>query len=248
MGLFGKLFSSNSGDAVPDFSAIYCDMHSHFIPKIDDGSQAIEDSVELIRGLYNMGYKKIVTTPHIMSDSFRNTPEIILKGLETVKEAIKNAGIPVELHAAAEYYADFEFEHKIETGGLLTFGDNYVLFEVSYLSPPDNFNNIVFKLQTNGYKPVLAHPERYNFWHKTFDKYKELKEKGIFFQLNINSLTGHYSMPTKRIAEQLIDNNLVDFAGTDCHHAGHIELLRKAAGNKYLKKLVESGKLINKKL
>lgn len=245
MGFFKNLFSGP--EPKPDFSAVCCDVHSHFIPGIDDGSQNMEDSLLLISELQKMGYKKIITTPHIMSDSFRNTPEIILGGLEKLKAALKDANIHIEIEAAAEYYIDYDFEKKIESGNLLTFGDNYLLFEVSYINPPDNLNNVIFKLQTAGYKPVLAHPERYNFWHRHFEKYKELKAKKVLFQLNINSLTGYYSIATKKIAEQMIAENMIDFIGTDCHHIGHIELLKKAFKSKALKQLIAANTLLNLK-
>lgn len=244
MGLLNRLFSF-SPPPVADISAVRCDIHSHFIPGIDDGAQTMEDSLLLIDELHKMGYKKIITTPHVMSDSFRNTPQIILDGLEKVRSALKEAHIPVEIEAAAEYYVDYEFEKKIDTEQLLTFGDNYLLFEVSYVNPPDNLNSIIFKLQTAGYKPVLAHPERYNFWHGNFSKYEELRDKKVLFQLNINSLTGYYSFSTKKIAERMIATNMIDFLGTDCHHIGHIGLLKKSLKNTFLKQLTGSNRLIN---
>lgn len=247
MGFFDRLFSSSPEPAC-NLSAVKCDVHSHFIPGIDDGAKTMEESLFLISELQKMGYKKIITTPHIMSDAFKNTPEIILGGLEKLKTALKEAGIFIEIEAAAEYYVDYDFEKKIESQKLLTFGDNYLLFEVSYVNPPDNLNNVIFKLQTAGYKPVLAHPERYNFWHSNFGKYEDLKEKKVLFQLNINSLTGYYSFQTKKIAERMIANDMIDFIGTDCHHIGHIDLLKKALKNKILKDLIEKNSLLNLKL
>jgi protein-tyrosine phosphatase len=240
--LFGK---SGKLNVSADLSVLNTDVHSHFIPGIDDGAQTIEDSVNLIRHFYEAGYKKVITTPHIMSDAYRNTPEIILGGLEKVRAALKENQIPIEIEAAAEYYIDYDFEQKIEEGKLLTFGKNYVLVELSFVNAPDNLNTIFFKLQTNGYKPVLAHPERYTFWHNNFEKYEEIRDKGVLLQLNINSLTGHYSPGTKKIAEQMIDANLIDFLGSDCHHAGHAELMTHVVFQKSLHKLLGSGKLLN---
>ena len=116
------------------------------------------------------------------------------------------------------------------------------------MNPPDNMNHIIFKMQTLGYKPVLAHPERYNFWHTEFEKYESFIDKGVLLQLNINSLTGYYSLPTKRIAEQMIDKNMISFLGTDCHHIGHVNLMKEVVYEKHLQKLVESGTLLNKTL
>jgi protein-tyrosine phosphatase len=243
--LFGK---STRSDVQAELSVLGTDMHSHFIPGIDDGAQTLEDSLTLIRYFQEAGYRKVITTPHVMSDAYRNTPEIILGGMEKVRAALKENNIPIELEAAAEYYIDYDFEEKIESGKLLTFGNKYILVEMSFVNPPDNLNHILFKLQTNGYKPIMAHPERYTFWHRDFEKYEELKERGMFLQLNINSLTGHYSIPTKRIAEQLIEKNMIDFLGSDCHHTGHVELIGQARYERSLQTLLESGKLLNNTL
>jgi protein-tyrosine phosphatase len=249
MGLFSKFFGSSAKTSVPaDLSVLRCDMHSHFIPAIDDGSKSIEDSLQLISAFAELGYKKVITTPHIMSDFYRNTPEIIQGGLAKVKEALKANNIPVEVEAAAEYYIDFDFEEKLNRKELLTFGKNYVLVEISFINPPENLNDILFKLQTNGYKPVLAHPERYNFWHRDFEKYESIAEKGVFLQMNINSLTGHYSPATKKIAERMVEANMISFLGSDCHHMGHTELMKQALYEPSLHKLLASGKLLNSTL
>jgi protein-tyrosine phosphatase len=248
MGIF-SIFKKNKRLKVPvDLSLLGCDIHSHLVPNIDDGSKGLDDSVDMITKLYEMGYKKIITTPHIMSDAYRNTPETILGGLEPVKAAMKEKGIPVELSAAAEYYLDFDFERKLDNEKLLTFGNNYLLFEVSYMNPPDNLYHAIFKMQTLGYKPVLAHPERYNFWHPDFEKYESFVDKGVLLQLNINSLSGYYSMATKKVAEQMIDKNMISLLGTDCHHTGHINLMKEVVYEPHLQKLMESGKLLNTSL
>ncbi len=245
MGLF-NLFKKNNRLTVPvDLSVLGCDMHSHFIPGIDDGAKNIVDSVQLITEMHNLGYKKVITTPHVMSDFYRNTPDIILGGLEHVRASVKEASVPIVVDAAAEYYLDFDMERKLDEGILLTFGDKYVLFEVSFLNAPENLYHIIFKMQTLGYKPVLAHPERYNFWHTDFAKYEALIDKGVKLQMNINSLTGYYSPETKKIAEQLISKNMISFLGTDCHHIGHINLLKKAVYEQSLQNLIESGTLLN---
>lgn len=250
MSFFSSIFSKPARTTIPvDLSVLKCDVHSHFIPGIDDGAETMDDSVALIREFYNLGYKKIITTPHILADGYPNTPEIIVSGLEKVRIALKNSTIPIQIEAAAEYCIDFDFGRKIEEEKLLTFGKNYLLLEVSYLNPPDNLEQIIFKLLTSGYMPVLAHPERYNFWHHTFEKYEQLKERGILFQLNINSLTGYYSHATKKIAEQMIEKNMIDFLGSDCHRFRHVDLIRRAAVyEKALHKLMESGNLLNNTL
>lgn len=247
MSFIKKLFGKKEQLPPADLGVLGCDMHSHFIPGIDDGAKDMDDALQLLQHMQELGYKKIITTPHIMSDGFRNTPEIILGGLDKLRTAAREAGITMQLEAAAEYYFDFGLEAKLKNGPL-TFGAKYLLFEVSYLYPPDGIENFIFNAQIEGYKLILAHPERYPFWAEEFSYYKKLKDKNVFFQLNINSLTGHYSEGTKRTAEKMIDAGMFEFLGTDCHHMGHINLLQQARKEKYLHKLLNSGKLKNNEL
>ncbi len=249
MGLFDIFSKKKKRLSNPvDLSILGSDMHSHFIPGIDDGAQTMEDSVQMIGEMQNFGYKKVITTPHTMSDYYRNSSETILLGKENVKLALKEVDISIQLEAASEYYLDFDFERKLKEEKLLTFGDNYLLFEISYMNPPDNLFHVIFEMQLQGYKPVLAHPERYNFWHKEFDKYEAFVDKGILLQMNINSLTGYYSISTKRIAEQMIDKKMISFLGTDCHHIGHINLLKQVVFEPYLEKVINTNTLLNKNL
>lgn len=231
-----------------DLSVLGTDVHSHFIPGIDDGAKTIEESVELIAHFAEFGYKKVVTTPHVMSDYYRNTPEIILGGLEDVRKAVKEAGMDIEVDAAAEYMIDYDFEKSIPNKDLLTIGDGYVLFELPFMAEPPNLNSVIFELQTNGYKPILAHVERYGFWNEKSDTYKDLYEKGVTIQLNIGSITGHYGPEAKKAAEFLIDNDMVGLVGSDCHHLGHIELMSLASTLPRFHTLVERDHLLNKKL
>jgi len=230
-----------------DFSSVVTDMHSHLIPGIDDGAKTVEDSIMLIKSLNELGFKKLITTPHIMSDYYRNTPEIIMEGLEKVRDAINKENIPVSIDAAAEYYVDDGFVKKLETEKLLTMGDNYLLFEISYINCPENINEIIFRMQVLGYKPIMAHPERYPFWYNNFDQYKQYRDSGVLLQINTNSLAGYYGYDAKKIAEKMIDNDMVDLIGTDMHHMKHVQALQKCTTEKYLHRILECN-LLNKHL
>ncbi|MCC6600728.1 MAG: capsular biosynthesis protein [Crocinitomicaceae bacterium] len=231
-----------------DLGLIGVDMHSHFIPGIDDGAQKIEQSVSLIRAMKEFGYRKVITTPHVYTDLYPNTSEIILEGLKKVKDELLQQHIEMEVAAAAEYYSDENFETLIDQKKLLSFGKNYVLFEISFMDEPPNLGRIIFNLQAQGYKPVLAHPERYEYWNGNFDKYESLADKDVFLQLNINSLTGNYGSDVKRTSEKLIDAGLISFIGSDCHHDGHLTLMHSARKSAALNKLIRSGKLLNNSL
>ncbi len=248
MGLFSRFKKKKRLEIPAELSSIGVDMHSHFIPGIDDGAKTLDDSVEMITSMHELGYRKVITTPHIMSDFYKNSNKTILDGLATVKSKLAENNVPIEVDACAEYYLDFDFERKLNEEKMLTFGNNHILFEISYMNPPDNLFHVIFKMQTLGYKPILAHPERYNFWHTEFDKYETMVDKGVLLQMNINSLSGYYSLATKKIAEELIDKNMISFIGTDCHHTGHIKLLKDVVYEPHLKKLIDSGNLLNQTL
>jgi protein-tyrosine phosphatase len=248
--MFKNLFGwgSSDEDKLPvDFSGVITDMHSHLIPGIDDGSKSIEESIQLIKELCELGFKKLITTPHIMSDFYKNTPEIILSGLEKVQAAVKEECLPVTITAAAEYYLDDGFIQKLENEKLLCIKDNYLLFEISYVNVPENMMDIIFRMQVQGYKPIMAHPERYPFWFNNLDFYKSLRDQGVLLQLNVNSLSGYYGPEAKRTAEKMIDMELVDLIGTDTHGMKHIKALQKCTKEKHFRKVLEFN-LLNKHL
>jgi protein-tyrosine phosphatase len=239
-----KVFG-NKKSSYTDFSWLGTDMHSHLIPGIDDGSQSMDESLKLIREMKEMGFNRLVTTPHVMSDYFRNTRQIIQSGLEKLRSALIEEELEMEITAAAEYYFDEEFLKKLATDELMTFGNRYVLFELSYINLPENFQEVVFNLQVKGYKPVLAHPERYPFWVKKTEEYMKLHNSGLLLQLNINSLSGYYGPQIKSVAEKMVDMGVVSFVGSDLHNMRHIESLKKSVTMKYIDKLAEMD-LLNK--
>lgn len=221
------------------------DMHSHLIPGIDDGVKTIEESLESIRILHQLGYTHIITTPHIMQDFYPNTPENIHSGLERVRAAVNEAQIPVTIEAAAEYYLDFAFFEQFDKDNVLTINNKYVLIELSFLNPPQILHETIFKIQTSGFTPILAHPERYSYWFRDLNVFQDLKDRGVWLQLNINSFADEYGIPTRKLAEKLVKLNLVDLLGTDFHRVQHKESVPKALKNKTLQRLVESGQLKN---
>lgn len=214
------------------------DIHSHLLPGIDDGSKDLEQSIAMINKFVELGYKKLITTPHILSGMYNNSPETILPALQLVRDEIARLNIPIEIEAAAEYFTDEYLFNLIDKEKLLTFADNHVLFEFSFHNKPVMMDETIFKLQIKGYKPLLAHYERYMFFPDT-KQAAEFREKGVKIQVNINSLTGHYGPHPKKQAEQLIDQKLVDVIGTDCHRIEHLMLLENNLESKYFHKLLD---------
>lgn len=223
-----------------DLGWLKADMHSHLIPGIDDGSKTMEESLALIQEMAELGLKKLITTPHIMSEYYRNTPEIIQMGLEDLRKAVQQAGISIEIEAAAEYYLDEIFLEKVKSGEpLLTFGENYILVETGFINKPQMLLESFFQLEMAGYKPVFAHPERYQYLLADKNLQQEILDRGILLQVNMLSLTGFYSRPVKDFAEYLIDTGNVRFLGSDCHNARYLEMLKSLSATKYYPKIKE---------
>ena len=196
----------------------------------------------------SLGYHKLIMTPHIMSDFYRNTPEGIRASLKLLQDAVKEAGIEMELACAAEHYLDEAFLEKLENDEeLLCLKDNYLLFETSFLNEPLNLREAIFRMQAKGYKPVLAHPERYTYFYGKFNDLIDLREHGVLLQINLNSLTGYYSPGAKAIAERLIDNGLVDMVGSDVHGLKHTGALQRVFSSRHLQKVLALP-LLNSKL
>lgn len=252
MSLFSRLLGKESkAEPIANYAWLGTDMHSHLIPAIDDGVKTIEEAVNLARHFERLGYKKVITTPHVMTDFYRNSADTILKGLAAVKAAVAEAGIGLEMEAACEYYLDEGLQVKLDAGPLMTFGDNHVLFEVSYINRPQGMETMIFLLNTAGYKPILAHPERYTFLYDKFDSFAEVRDLGVLFQLNLLSLAGHYGPPAREMARRLIDADMVDLVGSDVHSERHIRGMEALLGDNYLQKLkvkAEAGRLLNTSL
>ncbi|ODS81744.1 MAG: histidinol phosphatase [Cytophagaceae bacterium SCN 52-12] len=226
--MFNKIFSWGQKRA-ENQERVTFDLHSHLIPGIDDGARTMADSVEMIRQMAAQGFTHLVTTPHIMWDSYKNTPEIIRKGLGEVREACLENGIDIRLDAAAEYFID---EHFLELlrgrGELLTLPGNRLLVELPYTTPLMNTTETLFSIIGYGYRPVLAHPERYSYFHAGPEVYHRLKEQGCELQLNALSLTGQYGSGVQKVARWLLKQQLVTFIGSDAHDIRHVKALAKA--------------------
>jgi protein-tyrosine phosphatase len=230
--IFGFMSTRNKGaeqalNESRSLAFLKTDIHSHLVPGIDDGAQTVEDSIQLIKRLESMGIENIVTSPHIKSDHFPNSVDTITQGMARLHDALKAEGINIPIRAAAEYYIDEHFMELMEKRELLTIYENEVLVELSFMFEPMRFHNILFDMQTAGYRPILAHPERYAFYHGRFEEYRNLKNRGCLLQLNTIALTGYYGKAVKQIAERLLEERLYDYCGSDMHHLKHADALEK---------------------
>jgi protein-tyrosine phosphatase len=224
-------------DLIPDG---HIDIHSHLLPGIDDGATTFEDTLRLTQALQIFGVTQFITTPHIIQHIWENTHAgIIFKKVETIQQLEKN-NITIPFQAAAEYLMDDQFVRLFQSHDLLTLKDNYVLVEMSYINAPIQLYSILFDLQVAGYIPILAHPERYLFYHNNFNEYVKLRRAGCLFQLNLLSVVGYYGTQITKIAEQLLAKGMYDYVGSDVHHDNHIAAFEQKVKLKDLAPLKEA--------
>jgi len=244
-----KLWGSKKSSGAFDYGQLGADMHSHLLPGIDDGSPDIETSLQLIQGLSELGFKKLITTPHIMLGMYPNTRDVVLEKFELLKKSVENSGMPIDLGVGAEYFLDDNLKGLLaEKAPLLSFGDGLVLVEFSMASEPLDFKELLFEMQMQGYQPVIAHPERYVYHERNKEFFEELKIAGYLFQLNIMSLAGAYGKSVNELAKYFIKHQYYELAGTDLHHAHHLDHLHNPSISSGLKEVLDSGKLLNKDL
>ena len=218
---------------------ITTDIHSHILPGIDDGSPDVDSSIILIEGLMKLGVKRSIATPHIISDMYRNDAVTINAALTLLKKELVKRKIKFEVSAAAEYMMDaYFFELLQNKTKLLTISENIVLTEFSYATMPHSPEQMSFAIITEGYVPILAHPELYPYYFNNYKMFHHLKDLGFLLQVNLLSLTGYYGKESAKAAGYLLKNDLVSYLGTDMHHDRHLEGLqegfRKDAFRKFL--------------
>ncbi len=214
------------------------DIHSHLLPGLDDGVTNFEEAIEVIKKMQDIGYQKLVTTPHVMSNTYQNSPATISTKLNELNKKLTEENIQLGVQAAAEYYLDSSLIHQVDANEpLMTFGDKYLLFEMNYMTEPYQLKDFIFKISMQGYKPVLAHPERYQFM--TVEKAEDLHHRGVLMQVNILSFIDFYSKPVRQMANRLVSQGWVDFLGSDCHNYRHAALLSKAFDNNHFKKALD---------
>jgi protein-tyrosine phosphatase len=201
----------------------FVDIHSHILPGIDDGAKNIKKSVELVSSLQQIGVSQMITSPHISHYVWNNSPEIIASKLLETERALEENKIKISVRAAAEYLIDSWFENHFKEEKLLTLKDNYILVEISYQNAPLNIYKTIFEIQLAGYIPVLAHPERYLFYHNKFSEYEKLKNAGCLFQLNLLSTVEYYGSKIAKVTDELLAKGMYSFCGTDVHHKKHIK-------------------------
>jgi tyrosine-protein phosphatase YwqE len=218
----------------------FIDIHSHVLPKIDDGSKSIEETTILLEKMAKIGFEKCIVTPHTMTNIWDNSSGFIEDTFEKTKRKLPSDLSKMLVKASSEYMMDESFIERLQNQSLLTIKDEIVLVEMSYLNPTLDLKNILFQLQMKGYTPLLAHPERYLYFHNTKKDYALLKDLGCLFQLNLLSTIGYYGKPVADVADYLLSNNLIDFVGSDIHHKRHVDGFQERIKIKSKNQLIEA--------
>jgi protein-tyrosine phosphatase len=201
----------------------YIDIHSHILPGIDDGAKTLEQTTEMMESLKSKGFSKCIATPHINPGVWNNNPEIIKDTYQHTKQSLQNEQQQMLFHCASEYMINDTFIPRLTSEPLMPLKENYVLVELSYVNPPLGLSEIMFEIRQKGYQPILAHPERYFYYHQDSTMYENLKNMGVMFQLNLLSSVGYYGPAVAKIADLLLKENSIDFVGSDIHHMRHAE-------------------------
>ncbi|MFZ4262519.1 tyrosine-protein phosphatase [Sphingobacterium sp. HJSM2_6] len=238
-----SFFSRNSANN--DLKWINADMHSHILPGIDDGCAQLEDSLHILERLSNLGIQKFHFTPHIFKEMYPNNEGSISHAFES----LKGKGVDSLLGSyAAEYMLDSGFPLEENQSGLLSLPGNYVLIEMSYIQENKQIEKTIFDIQIQGYKPILAHPERYVFYHQDPSKLVRFKEIGCLMQVNLLSVLGYYGANEKRVAKYLASKGLVSLVGTDVHHERHVKALEIGLKKSNLYSFFKECKILNAEL
>ena len=196
------------------------DCHCHLLPGVDDGVQDTNETMRILEEWERCGVREVWLTPHIMED-IPNEALALRNKLEILTAYYRGN---IKLHLAAEHMMDGLFIKLLEKNDVMSIGRgrDKLLVETSYYTPPMNMRNIIEHVKTKGFKPILAHPERYQYMDK--NDYRMWKRLGVLLQLNVPSLVGAYGPDVQQKAEWLLRENMYDYCGTDTHSIGQMEL------------------------
>lgn len=208
LSLFSKKKTSLKDSGVLDG---FKDCHTHILPGVDDGVKTIEDSLKILAYNEALGVSELWCTPHVMDD-LANKTEMLRERFASLQQAYTG---PIRLHLGAEYMLDQEFEQRLQDDDLIPLWDDVILVETSAQVPPFNLLEILENILRKGYRPMMAHPERYRYMQMA--DYRHLHSLGVYFQLNLGSLAGFYGESVQKTALQLLKAGLYTAAGSDCH-------------------------------
>jgi tyrosine-protein phosphatase YwqE len=232
-----SIFPKNKSNSLKTLH-LTTDIHNHILPGIDDGSRNIAESIEMLKAFQYLGYTKIIATPHVHSERYWNSTETILMAANELFTEKEKEKIPIQIAISAEYYADENFLDLLNKNDVLPIADKYLLCEFNFYYSPDDAKLIAREITKAGYKPILAHPERYEYWNDNIAIFEKLKEYGFLFQCNLPSAAGYYGPAARNNFNILANKNLIDFLGTDVHDASSLLHLRNIIQSSIIQKIL----------
>lgn len=213
------------------------DVHCHILPGVDHGSQSIEQSLLMLEEEIKMGINRVICTSHVTADTFENTPESLTNAFNILSQAVKEEKLDIELHVSAEYRIDEYWDKLYQEGNIIAMPGNYILMENSFQQELLQLDELFFNLMLKGYKPILAHPERYGYYSHRHNRYQTIHNAGVKFQVNLLSLANYFGQGARDNAMWLIKNGMVDMLGTDMHNVEHARIIQDYLRSKEWKKL-----------
>ena len=232
------------------------DTHNHILFDIDDGCRNIEESITLLRKMEELGFNKIILTPHYIKGTnlIANNNEKEYK-LNQLKEKIKENKINIELYLGNEIFITDNIIELLKNDNVSSINNSsYVLIELPFENEIIGLSDILYELRYNKLIPIIAHPERYTYFQNDISKIESLRDEGILFQVNYSSILGFYGKKAKKTMKYLLKNGYVDFFGTDIHRTSKTYVLDKfkkiekkitrIIGKDEYKEIVKNGKRI----
>lgn len=195
------------------------DIHCHILPGLDDGAKHMEESVHMARFAYEQGITKLIATPHHRTHRFDNEKQVVLEVVEQLNQRLVDEDIPVTIYPGQEIRLHNEMVHTFNQSELLSLNHSlYILIEFPTDTLPSYAEHLLYNLQSQGYIPVIAHPERYDYFMKDLNVLYDIVKQGALTQLTAGSLTGAFGKKTKKIAESMVKHRLVHVLASDAHH------------------------------
>ena len=195
------------------------DIHSHIIPKIDDGSKSMEMTLQMLKNAKNRGTSEIVATPHYLLEYGEATIEEVRKYVQDINELIKNENMDMKVYHGQEVYFSERIIDDYLNNNIGTINDSrYMLIEFNMRKFEDNIFDVLYELQVRDIIPIIAHPERYRDFIQKPSRINDFIKEGYLFQLNSGSIEGKLGEDTRKTAEIFLANNIYNFIGSDAHN------------------------------
>lgn len=227
------------------------DIHCHIIPKIDDGSNSVEESYKMLESAKKAGFTDVIATSHYVENYYEVDAIKRQAVVQALNKTIKEKELDIKLHTGSEIYVTLDLVELINKKKASTLANSrYVLFELPMNDKIKYLDEVIFKIKASGLIPVIAHPERYSYVQKDPNMIGELIKEGVLFQANFASISGYYGKTAKRTLKKLLKANMIHFLASDSHNSQkydkigeNIKELRKIITEEKIKELT----LINQK-